>query len=693
MDVKFLNTGAYTITLRAWNDLDSAGTVAKLIKDDYVIVTQYCNPTVTQQTMTNDLGISRVTLERGTTVLMSNNSDAGSPSGYSDFSSDVAPVTLNYGVKYKVSVARPTNINQINRRVWIDYNIDGDFNDAGETVAAEVTSTDSVFTYEFVIPDLANSFEGRARMRVGSSYRFDDNQPCGGLSSPSANRVGEFEDYLVILANDGQPPVLSLNGADTVRIEVGTTYNDLGASATDSNEGNISTRIVKSSDVDNTLPGIYTITYNVSDASGNPAAPVTRMVFVVLDKTAPVLTLNGLDTVIVDVFGSYIELNATAIDNKNGNISTAIVRNGYVDTSVVGNYEIAYLVADAQGNEAMKIRLVRVVDRQKPVINAIGSENVQINSTFFDQTTVTDNYWPEVTLVKTGPEVNISSPGIYSIEYTAVDSSGNVATPVIRNYRVDDFTKPVIELGTPDTVVIEVHSVAVYVDQAPYYYDEYYPVSGIAFFTVGNKSVNVHKLGMYRITYTATDLSGNTTVKDKFVKVVDTQKPTIFGASINVKTGEEFNSLEGLVIWDNYDSAGAMRGNITQVSNVNIWFEGTYSIIYRISDLSGNISDPFTRVINVGNNFHTSTSVKTIGADAFSMYPNPAVNKVVLEVKSGVKAESVGIYNTTGALVKTVGNISGNKIELDINDLAGGIYLVRLNATNTVYTQKLVINK
>ena len=46
-------------------------------------------------------------------------------------------------------------------------------------------------------------------------------------------------------------------------------------------------------DLDQTLPGIYYEDWNVSDASGNPAAQVTRVIYVVADQTAPVITVNG----------------------------------------------------------------------------------------------------------------------------------------------------------------------------------------------------------------------------------------------------------------------------------------------------------------------------------------------------------------------------------------------------------------
>jgi hypothetical protein len=58
-------------------------------------------------------------------------------------------------------------------------------------------------------------------------------------------------------------------------------YTDNGSSAYDDIDGDISTNIVVSGSVDTSTVGSYTITYNVSDAAGNPANQVIRTVNVV----------------------------------------------------------------------------------------------------------------------------------------------------------------------------------------------------------------------------------------------------------------------------------------------------------------------------------------------------------------------------------------------------------------------------
>ena len=77
---------------------------------------------------------------------------------------------------------------------------------------------------------------------------------------------------------DVTAPVITLTGSSTVSIELGTVYVDAGATALDNIDGDISINITPTSTVDVNTVGTYSVTYNVSDAAGNEAAPVIRTV-------------------------------------------------------------------------------------------------------------------------------------------------------------------------------------------------------------------------------------------------------------------------------------------------------------------------------------------------------------------------------------------------------------------------------
>lgn len=94
----------------------------------------------------------------------------------------------------------------------------------------------------------------------------------------SLNVYGGFS---YIPSGDNTAPIITLIGQSSVSHQLGTTYTDSGATATDNNDGDITANIIVGGDtVDTNTPGTYTITYNVSDAAGNAAAQVSRTVTV-----------------------------------------------------------------------------------------------------------------------------------------------------------------------------------------------------------------------------------------------------------------------------------------------------------------------------------------------------------------------------------------------------------------------------
>ena len=176
----------------------------------------------------------------------------------------------------------------------------------------------------------------------------------------------------VVNVVDATAPVITLVGDAQITVEVGTTYTDLGATASDNSDGDITADIVTVNNVDTSVIGSYTVTYNVTDSSGNDATEVTRTVNVT-DTTAPVITLVGDAQITVEVGTTYTDLGATASDNYDGDITADIVTVNNVDTSVIGSYTVTYNVSDDAGNDATEVtRTVNVTDTTAPVITLVG---------------------------------------------------------------------------------------------------------------------------------------------------------------------------------------------------------------------------------------------------------------------------------------------------------------------------------
>ncbi|NUM31423.1 MAG: DUF5011 domain-containing protein [Bacteroidetes bacterium] len=702
VQVTFNAKGKYTVSMKGWNTLDSSSTSNTVIKSDYVIVVEHCTPLLGISSST-DIAINNVTIEDYNAIILLNNSSFNNQQGYDDYTKLVPEATLTFGATYKFSTTRSTNINPMSRKVWIDWNIDGDFDDAGELIAYEATAYTIYYSTTFKVPSIKNAFEGRTRMRIGTSYSTDPNLPCGASSGVNnANRLGEFEDYSLLLVNDKKPPILTLNNEDTLFLEVGTTYNEYGAKAIDDTEGDISSNIQITSDLDMAFTGIYYVTYNVEDAGGNDALPVTRVVYVVKDKLPPTLSLNGSDTVKIEVFGNYVEDGATAFDNKDGNLTNSIVIYGSVNTNVIGTYILTYLVRDESGNQTTKNRVIIVKDSEKPfILNTDADVNneikVQIMSFFIDRTKVTDNYDNPNLIVTSGElgYVDTRFKGVYTITYNATDGSGNKADPKTYHYNVEDYIKPTIVLNTLDTVIHPVNKI--YTPVQASVFDNFYDVTQVSITMTSN--VIFYKLGLYYDEFTATDGSGNITVRKRFIRVVDNEAPVLNGYPINVGLWSKFDPTEGITITDNYYSPNELRPKLKLLyTNLNTFVEGLYVATYNVTDPSGNVSLPFNRIINVNRNYPTITSgISEINKNiSLNIYPNPSHGILNIDFSFSTPENiSIEIYNSSGALVYNESNIiaqNGTK-SIDLSNFSNGLYNVRTIVSGKQVNRQILLNK
>ncbi|WP_412559658.1 immunoglobulin-like domain-containing protein [Winogradskyella sp. MIT101101] len=389
----------------------------------------YCN---SASTNTNDEYISRVQLN---TI-----DNSSGPQFYSDFTS--ISTTLTKDTQYTITVT-PTWTGTVYNEaygVWIDYNRDGDFTDAGEQVFTQGNTQATSVSGSFTVP--SSAVENSTRMRVTMRYNQVPG-PCDNFT------YGEVEDYTIIIEGNGpdtEAPVITLNGASTLNLELGDTYSELGATAIDNIDGDITGNIVVGGDtVDTNTVGSYVVTYNVSDTAGNNAVEVTRTVNVNPDTTIPVITLNGASTVNLNLGDTYNEQGATATDNFDGDITSSIVIGGdTVDTNTAGTYIVTYNVSDSSGNAANEVtRTVNVsADTTAPVITLNGAStiNLIVGDTYNEQgATATDNIDGDLTanIVITG-SVNTSTAGTYFVYYDVSDSAGNAAAQVVRTVNVSD---------------------------------------------------------------------------------------------------------------------------------------------------------------------------------------------------------------------------------------------------------------
>lgn len=268
----------------------------------------------------------------------------------------------------------------------------------------------------------------------------------------SEDSIGHSSNISGFYILDLSPPIITLNGGNQT-IEYNTTYNELGATANDSLEGDISDKIlINNSSLNVSKIGNYTITYDVSDSAGNPAATKYRNVEVI-DSTPPIITLNGEDPQEIEVFFNYTELNANATDNYDGDLTSNIsIDSSSVNTSKLGSYNVTYSVNDSFGNPASVNRTVNVIDNSSPVI-ILNNDTSWILERAIDNyieygANATDNYDSSLTVQIDNSSLNVDVVGSYEVRYYVEDSSGNNAS-AIRIVNVTDTISPEINVTSP----------------------------------------------------------------------------------------------------------------------------------------------------------------------------------------------------------------------------------------------------
>ncbi len=253
---------------------------------------------------------------------------------------------------------------------------------------------------------------------------------------------------------DIMPPIITVIGLNPFTIQCNSTYLDAGATAHDLCDGDMTGAMVTTNPVDTTVPGDYSIAYNVTDAAGNAAEPAIRTVKVV-DTIKPNLILLGESLVYIECPGNYVDAGAAAVDSCDGDMAASIVITGdSVDPARPGTYIIRYNVSDSSGNAAPEVmRTVTVTDTRPPVITLLGEDfiTVECGDAYVDAgATAMDACDGDVSSdIIPVSYVDTGIPAVFTVNYYAMDHRGNYADVAFRTVTVVDTTAPVIIACTP----------------------------------------------------------------------------------------------------------------------------------------------------------------------------------------------------------------------------------------------------
>ncbi|MDH6559059.1 immunoglobulin-like domain-containing protein [Bacillus sp. LEw-kw-2] len=385
-------------------------------------------------------------------------------------------------------------------------------------------------------------------------------------------------------------------------INVGDKFDPMaGVSATDKEDGDITSKVTVTGSVDTSKPGTYELTYTVLDSKGHKVT--TKQTVTVKQKVepkddVPVLTVPAEATInIGDKFNPMAGVSAT--DKEDGDITSKVTVDGSVNASKPGTYELTYTVLDSKGHTVIAKQTVTVKQKvettnEAPVLTVPFTTTLRVGEEFDPMAGVSASDKEDGNLtnkIKYKGNVDTSKPGKYIVEYWVVDSKGVNATAtqsvIVKENEETPDMEPKLTVPTRTTINVG---------------DKFNPLSGVN--AIDNEdgditdkvtvdgSVDASKPGTYELTYTVSDSKGHTvtakqtvTVKQK-VESKDEDPVLTVPTEVTLHVGDKYNPLSGVKAIDKED--GDITDKVIHMGEVDTSKAGNFEVKFLVRDASGN---------------------------------------------------------------------------------------------------------
>jgi len=317
--VVYSTPGTYTVSLTAAN---AAGSDSET-KTDYMTVTlQYCS---SQGSNYSYEWIARV-------VVGSLDNSSGA-AGYTDFTSITCDLTGGSNVNVALTPGFSSSTYTEYWKIWVDYNVDGDFTDTGEEVFSGVGT--STVTGSFTV---ASGIDAVTRMRVTMKY-------AAAPTSCETFSYGEVEDYTADVATGGCPlPVADFTAsATTIYAGQGVTFTDQTTNSPYAWNWTFAGGTPASSTLQNptvtyNTAGTYTVTLTATNACGSDTE--TKVNYITVQQLTEIYVYDITQTISKKGKNYKSTAVVTIRDTNNALVANATVYitwSGVVSGSASGN--------------------------------------------------------------------------------------------------------------------------------------------------------------------------------------------------------------------------------------------------------------------------------------------------------------------------------------------------------------------
>lgn len=431
----------------------------------------------------------------------------------------------------------------------------------------------------------------------------------------------------VVTSQTNDTPVITIlgNNPDTVD-STQPIYTDAGATATDTEDGDLTNSVVVvSNDVDMLTQGNYTIGYSVTDSDNNTTT-ANRTVTVRVPTMSLYIRGREIEQVLV---GEYVEQGAWAEDTIDGTIEATIFSSD-LDIDTVGDYLVTYEAINSRGQKvraSRSVEVVAVITNNQPIITITGDN---------PKTYTVGDIWIEDGATATDVEDGIVNVDVQEnpafdntdtihntlVMYTAIDNDGNIVNATREVNVVASATNhaPTLTLlgNNPQYILLN----DAYTEQGAVAVDE---EDGIitSNIVIDSNFVNTSKLGNYRVSYSVTDADNNKVTVSREIQVVNVlpSVPTITLLGDNpaeLLQGSVYND-DGVTASDPTD--GDITANVTTVATIDNNVVGTYLVTYTVTNSVGNTTTT-VREVNVILDTNVAPTISILGDNPIEVLLN-----------------------------------------------------------------------
>ena len=525
-------------------------------------------------------------------------------------------------------------------------------------------------------------------------YESSDNSSWSAITSAtSSSYVPTSSLYYKVVATDGTTTCTTTSTVANVtmdNIDPVAVAQDITVALDASGSASITTSDIDNGSSDNctyTLSlditsfdcddlGANVVTLTATDGSGNTHDATATVT--VVDNIDPTITAPAAVNVNVDSGTCAAALaNVTLGTPTIADNCSATASNNAPASFPLGTTTVTWTVTDGSGNTATATQVVTVVDNIDPVVvcpsdfTAYGAADSTMTSVSWTAATATDNC--SIDTIYSDVQIGAYLPlGSTVVTYVAIDGSGNTDTCSFTITVVDTVSPVITNCPADITQNNDLDSCGAVVNwTAPTYYDnsDYYTVSA------SHASGDYFPVGTTTVTITVADSSGNTSVCEFDVTVVDNQAPYVIpfnSVAVTLGTDGMYTLAVNDVDSASYDNCGITAKylsksffNCNDVPSASTWLV--------VEDIHGNKDSSLVTVQVALNATPVLSVVETLG-DVLCY--GDATGNASIAVSGGV---SPYVYNWSN------GSTTAQAVGLSL-----GSYWYEVTDTNGCYTTDTV---